>query len=274
MSLNTEALAVEIRRAREEGRQLPGPLSTREPGFDLDAGYAVEAHLRRQRLAAGHATVGRKAGYANKAVWRALKLETLVWGHMYDDTVVYADADQARLSVGRLCAPKIEPEIVFKLRRPVDVGTQDAATVLGAVEWLALGFEVVESLFPGWSFQPADFVAAYGCHAALVVGTPRPVEPASIPSLADALPRFRVRLQRSGTVTAEGSGRNVLRSPALCLGELARAVEARAGEAPLATGDLVSTGSLTEPQPIAPGQTWTAHADELDLPDLTLHTTA
>ena len=37
--------------------------------------------------AAGHRTVGRKVGYANKAVWRVLKLETLVWAHMYDDTV-------------------------------------------------------------------------------------------------------------------------------------------------------------------------------------------
>lgn len=274
MTPNTGALALELRQAREGRRQLPTPLSAREPGFDLDAGYAVEAELRRQRLAEGRTTVGRKAGYANKAVWRALKLETLVWGHMYDDTVVYADGNAARLAIGGLCAPKIEPEIVFKLRTPVEGGHRDAAAVLGAVEWLALGFEIVDSLFADWAFQPADFVAAYGCHAALVVGTPRVVESVSIPSLVDQLPTFPVRLLRDGAVAAEGSGRNVLRSPALCLGELARAVAARGGETPLAAGDLLSTGSLTEPQLIAPGQTWTAHVEALGLPDLTLHTTA
>ena len=45
---------------------------------------------------AGIATVGRKVGFANKAVWRVLKLETLVWAHMYDDTVRYADRNDAR----------------------------------------------------------------------------------------------------------------------------------------------------------------------------------
>ena len=28
-------------------------------------------------------TVGRKVGYANKALWRAFKLDPLVWAHMY-----------------------------------------------------------------------------------------------------------------------------------------------------------------------------------------------
>ena len=41
----------------------------------------------RRRAAAGHRVVGVKAGYANKAVWRALKLETLAWASMYEDTV-------------------------------------------------------------------------------------------------------------------------------------------------------------------------------------------
>ena len=41
------------------------------------------------------------------------------------------------------------------------------AAVLASVEWLALGFEIVDSVFADWKFQPADFVAAFGLHAAL-----------------------------------------------------------------------------------------------------------
>ena len=41
---------------------------------------------------------GRKVGYANKAVWRALKLDTLVWADMYDDTVRHAPRNDATLS--------------------------------------------------------------------------------------------------------------------------------------------------------------------------------
>ena len=60
-------------------------------------------------------------------------------------------------------SPKIEPEIVFKLKRPLAAGLDPAAT-LDAVEWLAPGFEIIDCVFPAWRFTPADFVAAYGLH--------------------------------------------------------------------------------------------------------------
>ena len=47
----------------------------------------------------------------------------------------------------------------------------------------------------------------------------------------------------------------MLRSPALCLAELASARE-RQGLPPLGAGALVSTGTLTESQPIAAGERW------------------
>ena len=58
-------------------------------------------------------------------------------------------------------SPKIEPEIVFKLKQPLAAGRLDAAAALDAVEWLALGFEIIDCVFPDWKFTPADFVAAY-----------------------------------------------------------------------------------------------------------------
>ena len=76
----------------------------------------MERELSRRRQAEGRTVVGRKVGYANKAVWRALKLDTLVWADMYDDTVRHAPATTATLhcSIAPLVAPKIEPEIVFR----------------------------------------------------------------------------------------------------------------------------------------------------------------
>ena len=248
---------------------LPVPLTARDPSFDLSAAYAVEAELVRQRRAAGHATVGRKVGYANKAVWRALKLDTLVWAHMYDDTVRHADGDATELSIGRMCSPKIEPEIVFKLRTPLD-GASDPADVLVHVEWIALGFEIIDCVFADWKFQPADFVAAFGLHAALVVGQPRPVAAATIPELAEQLGRFTLTLSRNGEAVAEGSGRNSLRSPALCLAELAAAISRQTADAPLSAGELVSSGTLTEGQLISPGDLWTAEVEGIDLAPLTL----
>jgi 2-oxo-3-hexenedioate decarboxylase len=269
--LTPSDLARELTAAYAQRLILPAPLSTRQPEFDLSAAYAVEGELVRLRRADGRTPVGRKVGYANKAVWRALKLETLVWAHMYDDTVQYARDNAASLDISRMCAPKIEPEIVFKIRRPIETGG-DPAAVLGAVEWIALGFEIIDCVFADWKFQPADFVAAFGLHAALIVGEPLLVEPASIPTLTEQLAQFKVRLLKNREGIAEGSGKNSLRSPALCLGELASAVARRMPDDPLAAGELVSSGTLTESQPIAAGESWTTTVEGIELSPLTLRT--
>jgi 2-oxo-3-hexenedioate decarboxylase len=94
------------------------------------------------------------------------------------------------------------------------------------------------------------------------------VEPDTIEELVDRLPVFKVTLRKDQQLVEEGSGKNSLRSPALCLGELASAISRHAE--PLAAGELVSSGSLTAAHPIAPGDTWTASVDGLDLPALTL----
>jgi 2-oxo-3-hexenedioate decarboxylase len=269
-TVDVRALALELMDAYATRRIVAVPPSTRDPHFDLTAAYAVEAELVRLRTASGRRTAGRKVGFANKAAWRLLGLDTLVWAHMYDDTVHWATADLASLSVEHMCSPRVEPEIVFKLSGPIPGGDAEPAVVLGSVEWLALGFEIVDCVFAGWTFQPSDFVAAFGLHAALVVGEPRPLVPEIIATVADQLPRFKARLMKDGTLVDEGSGRNSLRSPALCLRELASAIARRPGAEPLAVGELVSSGTLTESHPIAPGETWTAAVEGLDLPALTL----
>ena len=61
------ALARELMSAYETGRMIKIPPSAR-PGFDLNMAYDVEATLKQFREASGHKPVGRKVGYANKAL--------------------------------------------------------------------------------------------------------------------------------------------------------------------------------------------------------------
>ena len=274
--ISIHALGLELTAAYAERRTLSSPPSS--DGLDLSTAYAVERELVRMRRSGGHQTVGVKVGYANKAMWRLLKLETLVWAHMYDDTVRYANANVATRSLAHTISPRIEPEIVFKMKAPLGAGVTEAASAgitealaaLGAVEWLALGFEIIDCPYADWKYQPADFVAAYGLHVALIVGEPRPVTASSISELAEQLATFKVRLSKDGQQVAEGSGRNALRSPALCLAELASAMAKQDGTEPLAAGDLISSGTLTESTPIQPGATWTASVEGIALSTLTL----
>jgi len=252
------------------------------PGFDLNTAYEVEATLKRLREAGGHRAVGRKVGYANKAMWRVLKLETLVWAHMYDDTVHYSDSNSATLSLAHPRSLKIEPEIVFGLKKPIPAegpeGVDAATAALASTEWLAVGFEIIDCPFPEWQFQPSDFVASFGLHAALVIGERVQVTPDGIAALVDELPRFKVRMScsnssKNGEFVEEGSGRNCLRSPALCLAELSAAIVRRFPTQPLSAGEIVSSGTLTAGHLTDRGDLWTVEVEGLSLPPLTLRLT-
>ena len=267
-----ETLAHELSSAYETGSMIAVPPSTR-PGFNLDTAYEVEATLKRSREARGHKSVGRKVGYANKAMWRVFKLETLVWAHMYDDTVHYSDGNSATLTIAHPRSLKIEPEIVFGLKQAVRGDASDAAGALAATEWLAMGFEIIDCPFPEWKFQPSDFVASFGLHAALVIGEKLQVKPEMIASLLEELPRFKVRMSKGEEFVEEGSGRNSLKSPALCLAELGAGIARRFPAEPLVAGEIVSSGTLTAGHLTASGDSWTVDLEGLPLPALTLRLT-
>jgi len=274
-----ESLARELLSAYETGEMVAIPPSGR-PGFDLNTAYEVEAALKQFREAGGHRAVGRKVGYANKAMWRVLKLETLVWAHMYDDTVHYSDRNSATLTIAHPRSLKIEPEIVFGLKQPIvteGAAAPDAAAALASTDWLAMGFEIIDCPFPGWQFQPSDFVASFGLHAALVIGerveVRQDLRPDGIAVLLDELPRFKVRMSKKGEFVEEGSGKNSLRSPALCLAELSAAIVRRFPTEPLRAGEIVSSGTLTAGHPTDRGDLWTVEVEGLSLPPLTLRLT-
>lgn len=268
----TESLARELLSAYETGQMVSVPPSAR-PGFDLNAAYHVEETLKRFREAEGHRSVGRKVGYANKAMWRVLKLETLVWAHMYDNTVHYADSNSAALSLEHPRSLKIEPEIVFGLKQPAVGISRDAAAALESTEWLAMGFEVIDCPFREWKFQPNDFVASFGLHAALVVGERIQMRPDMIATFVDELSGFKVRMFKNGDFVEEGSGQNSLKSPALCLAELCAAISRRFPNQPLGAGEIVSSGTLTAGHPAAKGDLWTVEVEGISLPSLTLRLT-
>jgi len=269
MSTNeSESVARELLNAYETGRMVEAPSS--RPGFNLDVAYDVEAKLKQTRENAGHRSVGRKVGYANKAMWRVLKLETLVWAHMYDDTVHAAKNNSASLHVPNPRSLKIEPEIIFGLKAPITSSGIDAATALAAAEWLALGFEIIDCPYPDWKFQPSDFVASFGLHAALVVGEKQKVSAELIPKLVEDLPRFKLRMLKGEDLVEEGAGQNSLKSPALCLAELGAAISRRFPAEPLIAGEIVSSGTLTAGHLTTKGDTWTAEVEGISLPPLTL----
>jgi 2-oxo-3-hexenedioate decarboxylase len=245
------------------------PITEWMPGFDVADGYAVLREIERRRRADGWQPVGRKIGFTNRTIWPRYGVYQPMWAHMWTRTVHRAQGGKASLPLAGFAEPRIEPEVVFGLRAPVPVdgGARD---VLEAVGWIAPGFEIVQSHFPGWKFKAPDCTAAFGLHGALVVGTPVALDDAARERFAAMLPGFELTLRQGERVVDRGVGANVLDSPALALVHLARVLAAQPDAPPLAAGEIITTGTVTDAWPVARGQTWSSDYGDLGLAGITL----
>ena len=268
MSPDVAAIAVRLI-AAYDGAQTLAPITAEDPGFDVAAAYAVLQEIEARRVAQGWRPVGRKIGFTNRTIWPRYGVYRPMWAHVWAHTVHRALDGGATLALDGLVQPRIEPEVVFGLRGPVPLA-DDPVAILDAVEWIAPGFEIVQSHFPDWKFAAADCTAAFGLHGALVVGDVVPLTAANRAAVAAALPAFELTLACGGSVVDRGVGANVLGSPALALAHLARVLAGQPQFPPLAAGELVTTGTVTDAWPVRPGQTWTSDYGELGLPGLTL----
>jgi len=248
--------------ALDEGRQI-APLTDEDPGFDLAAAARVAAEVTRLREARGERVVGRKLGFTNRTIWNEYGVHAPIWGPVYDTTT--APLGPA-LPLDGLVEPRIEPEIVLRLGLAPRPGMGDDE-LMACVSGVALGFELVQSLFPGWRFRAADTVAAFALHGALRHGPFAEVAPGDAEAWARRLAGFDVTLSRNGELADRGNSANVLGGgPLAALSHLLQVLAADPEAPPLAAGEIVTTGTLTRALPVAPGEHWRAEAVGVGLP--------
>lgn len=263
--MDLHAIAREVKAAQDEGRPL-APLTSRWPGLDTAAAYRVAGIVHAARLAEGARPVGRKIGFTNRNIWPQYGVWEPIWAHVYDRTVRHLPGGHGVCRLDGFLEPRIEPEIVLHLRAAPPL-TEDAAALLDGVDWIAHGIEIVQSHFPGWKFAAPDTIVDAALHATLLVGEPHPVVRLGV-DLAERLAHFTITLACDGEVRDRGSGANVLGSPLAALAHLVRGLARQPDAAPLAAGELVTTGTLTAALPVRPGETWTTALDGIALPGL------
>ncbi len=252
-AVDTRAIADEAFAVLGTGRQIT-PFSSRFRGFALDDAYEVAAAVRAMREARGETPIGRKIGFTNRTIWEEYDVSAPMWGYVYDATVHDLAAAGDGFPLAGLAEPQIEPEIVFGFAAAPDPDMDEAA-ILSCVEWLAHGFELVQSIFPGWKSQLPDTVAAYGLHGALLIGPRHAVAPDRERWLK-SLAAFEIALSRDGEVVDRGRSANVLGGPLSALKHLVAVLAADRSNPPVAAGEIVTTGTLTRAFRVAAGQSW------------------
>ena len=248
-------------------RRLIGRLTDGDRSLDEDGAYAIAWDVHARRRARGERPVGRKIGFTNRSIWAEYGVWAPIWSHVYDSTVHHAPDGDAHLAIGHLLQPRIEPEIQLHFSR-TPPATRDEEALLESIDWIAHGFEIVQSVYPDWKFTKEDAIAAFALHGALVVG--RPVAVRDIDDCAAKLRSFTISLSRDDGRTVRGGGANVLDTPLLAFAHLAEGLAAQSRFAPVQAGEIVTTGTLTAALPVSPGQTWTTVLDGIDLPGLSI----
>jgi 2-oxo-3-hexenedioate decarboxylase len=260
-----QAIAVEALAALDTGNQIQ-PFSSRISSFNLEDAYRVTAAVRKLREARGELPMGRKIGFTNRTAWVDYNVNEPMWGYVYDRTVHNLAELGDTFSLMPLAEPRIEPEIVFGLAT-APVPGMDERTLLESVDWVAHGFEVVQSIFPGWQFSVPDTVAAFGLHGALLIGPRHPVA-MHAEDWSQTLSTFEIDLKRNGTMVDHGLGMNVLGGPVSALRHLVDLLARDQVNPALAAGEIITTGTLTRAFPVAVGETWTTELRGLALNDI------
>jgi 2-oxo-3-hexenedioate decarboxylase len=247
-----DTIATEVFAALGGTRQI-APFSSRPRGLALDDAYRVTAALETKRKARGETAVGRKIGFTNRTIWAEYGVNAPNWGYITDRSV-RALSTASTLPLAPFAEPRIEPEIVFGLAR-APAPDMDERALSACIDWIAHGYEIVQSIFPQWKFALADTVACNGMHGALLIGPRHPFAPRA-EEWRHELANFDIALYRNGALADRGQAANVLGSPLTALRHLVGLLAADSVNPPLKAGEIVSTGTLTRALPVAPGETW------------------
>jgi 2-keto-4-pentenoate hydratase len=253
-SASLDAVAAEAAEALTNTRQI-SPFTSRPDGLTIDDAYRVTPRVRKIYQARGSKVAGRKIGFTNRTIWEQYGVYQPIWGYVFDQTAKQL-AETETLALRSFSEPRIEPEIMFGLGSAPSPDMDERA-LSSCIAWVALGFEIVQSIFPGWKFAAADTVAANGVHGALLIGPRQPFAPHAAEWLR-TLSSFEIDLSCNGQLIDRGHAGNVLDGPLSALHHLVGLLAADPVNPPLAANEIISTGTLTKAMPIVPGEVWTA----------------
>jgi 2-keto-4-pentenoate hydratase len=218
------------------------PLTERFPELDVASAYAIQQVNLNRHIGGGRTLVGRKIGLTSRPMQALLGVDEPDYGYILDDMVV---ANGSVEPTARFCAPRVEPEVAFLLRRALRGPGVTVNDVYAATEAVAPALEIVDSRIADWKLTLPDTIADNASSGAVVLGdwVPR----------GDGLdlPGARASLWLNGTEVGSGLGSAVMGDPAAAVAWLANALAPFGAD--VAAGQFVMSGSFTSAVFVHPG---------------------
>ncbi len=228
-----EAVAslLESHRTKVQGRR-PSEMF---PDIEIADSYAISSAVAEARVAEGRKVVGHKIGLTSKAMQASSKIDEPDYGYLFDDLVL---ADGAKVPFESFCVPRVEPELTFILKEPLQGPGVGLIDVMRATEWVVPSIEIIDARVtePRRIF---DTVADNGAAAGIVLGG-RPVRAEDVD-----LRWVGAIFYRNSEIEETGLAAGVLGHPAMAIAWLANKLGPFGTR--LEPGHLMLSGSFTRP---------------------------
>ncbi|NEY91697.1 2-oxo-hept-4-ene-1,7-dioate hydratase [Tabrizicola oligotrophica] len=199
----------------EQSRVQRGLLSAEHPEATMDDAYAVQRAFVDRKLAAGRRIIGWKIGLTSRAMQQQLNITTPDSGVLLDD-MAFSSGDT--IPAGRFIAPRIEAEIAFIMKTPLQ-GDVTREQVLAATAHVAPALEILDTRIvrtqAGKTRTIIDTISDNAANAGIVTGSQRH-DPALDLRWVGAI------VKRDGVVEETGLGAGVLDDPVTGIIWLAR----------------------------------------------------
>ncbi|MEG3109578.1 2-oxo-hepta-3-ene-1,7-dioic acid hydratase [Pantoea sp. T14] len=238
----------------EKSRQQIGLVSLLHPTMTLDEAYAVQRAWVKQKKETGRKVIGWKIGLTSKAMQYALNISTPDSGVLFDD-MLFEDGDT--ITADRFIQPRIEAELAFIMKAPLNGENVSVSDVLNATAYIVPALEILDTRIvrsdpaSGKSRTIIDTVSDNAANAGIVLGSQL-----FAPDQID-LRWTGAIVSRNATVEETGLGAGVLNHPARGIAWLANRLS-QYGDY-IEAGQIVLAGSFIRPVEARHGDT--IHAD-------------
>lgn len=141
-------------------------LSETGRNLTLEQAYEVQRRSVQRRYDRGERQVGIKMGFTSRAKMIQMGLDKMIWGRLTHKMLV---EDGGEIDLKNFVHPRVEPEIAFLLKKPLE-GIVSPAEAMLSVEAIAPALEIIDSRYENFKFNLPDVVADNTSTSAFVVG--------------------------------------------------------------------------------------------------------
>jgi len=240
--------------AAERTRVQIGHLSMAYPGMTIEDGYAVQRAWVALKLKAGRMLKGHKIGLTSRAMQQASQITEPDYGALLDDMFF---PDGADIPMARFIEPRVEVELAFILRKPLQGPGCTLFDVLEATESVTPAVEIIDARIrridpaTGAMRRVTDTISDNAANAGIVLGG-RPVKPNEVD-----LRWVSALCYQNGVIEETGVAAGVLNHPGNGIAWLANRLGPHG--VTLEPGQVVLAGSFTRPVFVEAGDTF--HVD-------------